>query len=138
MSEMMPYPPWRRVAQVATFLTAHRAELRPLAVQRCPVDPQATLAEVHMVEGERWLWHVGDRKTRRQLDDEGIPSEGWVKVAPSALPLEHPNWADQAVITACRKCRLTYAVSTRLLLEATEEPSPETVDAPPARRVVLR
>ena len=128
------YPPWREVARVATYLTAHRTRLKALAVQRCPNCPRKPLAEVHVVNGVRWAWLAGTRETPASLAAQGMDPADWPKVAPSVLPLDH--WKHRHSLSACRGCRLTYLIDVDLLRAATDALPRETVILPAPERVL--
>jgi hypothetical protein len=63
---------WRKAHLVRTYLDAHRASSRALAVVRCPVAPSPTVAEVYLLDGQRWVWTPGAKLTPAELRALGI------------------------------------------------------------------
>ena len=119
---------WRKAHLVRTHLDAHRAALRALAVVRCPVAPSPTVAEVYLLDGQRWVWTPGARLTPAELRELGIDaSDLWLKVASSVICLEEQRPARSKPLITCRKCRRTYAVDLGALATATAAPTEVTV-----------
>lgn len=110
---------WREVHRVAVYLDAHRASLRPLAVQRCPQSPSPTIAEVHMVDGERWAWLAGTREPPAQLLARGDDLAEYPRTASVVIPLDWDRIIRGQSLSSCRKCRRTYLVDVAGLDSAT-------------------
>lgn len=125
---------WRQVYQVKTFLDAHRREMRPLAVVRCPKPPSPVLAAVYIVNGARWLWAVGDKLTPAELEAQEIDAEEWLTVASTVTPLGTYRRHTDNQLDTCRKCRLTYEIDVRALDAASEALPSNTVTLPAATR----
>ena len=124
---------WRQVYQVKTFLDAHRREMRPLAVVRCPKPPSPVLAAVYIVNGARWVWAVGDKLPPAEREAQEIGAEEWMRVASTVTPLG-TDWIVGNQLDTCRKCRLTYEIDVRALDAASEALPSNTVTLPAATR----
>ena len=99
-------------------LIGSRRDLRPLAEVRCSIKPSPILAAVYYLDGERWLWTVGYKLTPRQLAADELDDGEWLSVAETVTPLDRPRTRGSLVVT-CRKCRLSWLVSTDQLDEVT-------------------
>lgn len=58
-----------RQREARRYITQNRHRLRPLAEGRCPSDSRLLAAVYHLRDGF-WLWRVGERRTREQVQRE--------------------------------------------------------------------
>lgn len=101
------------------YITQNRRRLRPLTEGRCPADNRL-LAAVYRLRDGFWLWRVGERQTREQVQRDTFPVEvdplGDAVQAYHSLSLEQlRDRMPSGALGSCGRFRQTYVVDHAVL-----------------------